>query len=183
MPKKNLKFQRIVLTGGPSTGKTSIINFLKKKGHYCFDEISRQVIQEYQTKGIPQPFKTHPNEFSNQIFESRVQQFEKAKFTDKPVLFYDRGLPDVIAYMNSVNTKVFNYYQNETSSRKYSQIFIFPPWKEIYIKDTERFESFEEALTIHKALIKCYKNFGYLPIEVPFDTIENRGYFILNSIQ
>jgi predicted ATPase len=46
---KNKTIQRnnfIILTGGPSSGKTSIIEKLKEKGYLCIDEVGRQIIQE-----------------------------------------------------------------------------------------------------------------------------------------
>ena len=36
--------KKIVITGGPGTGKSSIINELTKRGYTCYEEISRQVI-------------------------------------------------------------------------------------------------------------------------------------------
>ena len=30
---------KIIITGGPGTGKTSIIEELKKRGYFCYDEI------------------------------------------------------------------------------------------------------------------------------------------------
>ena len=42
--------KRIVITGGPGTGKTLIINSLKKKGFYCFDEVSREIILQQNIK-------------------------------------------------------------------------------------------------------------------------------------
>jgi len=38
-----LKPKKIVLIGGPATGKTTLIDALKTKGYHCFEEISRQV--------------------------------------------------------------------------------------------------------------------------------------------
>ena len=38
--------QKFIITGAPGTGKTSIINHLKKKGYNCIDEISREIISE-----------------------------------------------------------------------------------------------------------------------------------------
>ena len=57
--------KRIVISGGPSSGKTTIINELKRAGHYCFDEVSRELILEAQKKGIAQPFLTDPEQFNN----------------------------------------------------------------------------------------------------------------------
>lgn len=34
----------ILLIGGPSSGKTTLINHLEAEGHICYPEISREVI-------------------------------------------------------------------------------------------------------------------------------------------
>ena len=45
LSEKNNK--RVVLAGGPSTGKTSVINELKKLGFVCFDEAARDILSDY----------------------------------------------------------------------------------------------------------------------------------------
>ena len=35
--------KKIIITGGPGTGKTSLIEELKKNNFKCFDEISREI--------------------------------------------------------------------------------------------------------------------------------------------
>ena len=62
-------------------------------------------------------------------------------------------------------------------------MFHFRPWKEIFITDSERYESFEEATVIDTYLEKTYKDLNYSLIEVPFDTVENRSNFILNWLK
>ena len=38
--------QKIVLIGGPGTGKTSVLNALIQKGFFCMPEVSREVTLE-----------------------------------------------------------------------------------------------------------------------------------------
>lgn len=40
----------VVITGAPSSGKTTLINELKEQGFYCFEEISRKITLEAQKK-------------------------------------------------------------------------------------------------------------------------------------
>ena len=47
---------RIIITGGPGSGKTSLISFLSENGFQCQHEISRDVILEAHKKGIDQLF-------------------------------------------------------------------------------------------------------------------------------
>ena len=57
-----------------------------------------------------------------------------------------------------------------------------PPWNEIYETDNERYESFEQAQNIYEHLKKAYITYGYQPIEVPKQSIENRSNFILKNL-
>ena len=69
-----------------------------------------------------------------------------------------------------------------SKKHKYDKVFILMPWKDIYIQDNERYETFEQASEIHEYLIKWYTSFNYELVEVPQSTLENRVDFILNNI-
>ena len=73
---------KIVLIGGPGTGKTSVINELIKRDYFCMPEISRQVTLKAQEKGIDQLFLTEPLLFSKMLLEGREQQFITADKSD-----------------------------------------------------------------------------------------------------
>ena len=53
-----------------------------------------------------------------------------------------------------------------------TMVFLFPPWSEIYCHDTERKQSFQEAIETWKAVKKGYKDCGYLTIDVPKLSVE-----------
>ena len=55
---------KIVITGGPGTGKTSIINKLESLGHHVFHESSREIIRKYKKLGHDQLFLSNPIKFS-----------------------------------------------------------------------------------------------------------------------
>ena len=57
--------KRIVLAGGPGTGKTSVINALKKERFYCFEEAAREIFNEFKLKGSN--FKTDPIKISKKF--------------------------------------------------------------------------------------------------------------------
>ncbi|WP_130736692.1 AAA family ATPase [Flavobacterium sp. J27] len=172
----------IVLIGGPSSGKTTLINALTQKGYICYPEISREVIQKAQKKGIEQLFLEQPLLFSELLLEGRIHQFKKAKQENSDIVFIDRGLPDVIAYMNYIGDTYPNEFHEACVQHKYSKVFVLPPWEEIYTSDSERYESFEEAVQIQTHLENTYKQYGYQLIHVPKDTIENRVAFLMNEL-
>ena len=174
--------KRIVITGGPGTGKSTIINELLKRGYTCLEEISRQVILDAKKEGIDQLFLTNPLLFSELLLKGRQQQFEATKTLNTSVTFFDRGIPDIVAYMDFIGDTYPLEFINACNNAVYDAVFILKPWKEIYTVDNERYESFEQALQIHDNLVNTYKNYNYTLIDVPFDTVENRCNFILKVL-
>lgn len=172
----------IVLLGGPGTGKSTLINELVARGYCCYPEISREVTLEAQKRGIEQLFLEQPLFFSEMLLEGRIQQFKSALQEPDNVVFIDRGIPDVVAYMDYIGDQYPEFFTKACEDYKYSKTFILPPWEEIYESDTERYENFEQALEIQKHLIETYKKYGYDLIEVPKDTVENRILYILDKI-
>jgi predicted ATPase len=174
--------QKIVLIGGPGTGKTTVLNTLKERGFFCFDEVSRDVILKAQQKGIEQLFLTEPLLFSKMLLQGREEQYLEADKSQESIVFFDRGIPDVHAYMNYFKTDYPKLFLEKSKQYKYDIIFHFSPWKEIYTTDNERYETFEESLSIDGFLVKAYTELGYKIINVPFGSIEERTRFIINSL-
>lgn len=174
--------KKIVITGGPGTGKSSIIHYLESQGHYCLHEISRQITLEAQQQGIEQLFLDKPLLFSEKLLEARINQHHEAKSLSKDLIFLDRGIPDVVAYMDYLGTSYPSKFTNACQIHDYDRIFLLPPWKEIYTSDNERYESFEQALVIHEHLKNAYITYGYEPIEVPIGPVIDRSRFIIDSL-
>jgi len=175
--------KKIVITGGPGTGKSTVILALEKMKFTCMHEISREVTLMARKNGIEQLFLKDPMLFSKMLLEGRVNQYKEASEIDAAIVFFDRGIPDVFAYMNYLSVKYPPIYRKESENKKYfNPIFLMPPWKEIYITDDARYESFEQSLAIHNHLKTAYKSLGYTIIEVPTGTVEERAKFILDNI-
>ncbi len=95
---------------------------------------------------------------------------------------YDRGIHDVVAYLNAIGDEVPCGMLNDCSTYCYDAVFVFPPWEAIFTQDAERMEVFEEAIHFHKALLETYTHFGMQCIEVPKSSIEERFRFILDYL-
>ena len=179
-----MKPRKIVITGGPSTGKSTVINELKNRGFTCFDEVSRDIIKEAQKEGIEQLFLADPLLFSRKLIEGRLKQYHKADKTNKPLIFFDRGIPDVNAYLRYVKQDIPEEFEKITKEHPYYRLtFIMPPWEDIYTTDAERYESFNQAQLIHNKLVNYYKELEYYLIFVPFGPVEKRVDYILDSIK
>lgn len=175
--------KRIVITGGPGSGKTTLIQHIENLGHVCKHEVSREVINEARKDGIDQLFLTDPMLFSEKLLESRLRQYHEANKIEAPFVFYDRGTPDVTAYMDFIGSNYAATFEAPCFEFMYDSVFLLPPWKAIYTKDNERYETFEQAQIIYKALLEGYKKYGYHVIEVPTGSIEERAAFIFNILK
>ena len=172
----------IVIIGGPGTGKTTLIDGLVQKGFCCYPEISRQVTAQAQQQGIEQLFLENPLLFSELLLEGRKKQFHDAHQEPHNIVFLDRGIPDVLAYMHYIGDSYPPFFDEACKEHIYTKIFILPPWEDIYVSDQERYENFEQAQLIHDHLVETYQNYGYKLIEVPKDTVDKRILFILDQI-
>ncbi|WP_298238761.1 ATP-binding protein [uncultured Algibacter sp.] len=181
--------KKIVITGSAGTGKTSVINALKAKGFYCFDEVIRSLTSEAKKEvdvsthiSNPIVFAKDPLDFNTRLLNGRINQFKQVDSLSEETCFFDRGIPDVLAYMDFFNQEYGDLFTNACNKHMYTDVFLLPPWKAIYKPDSGRFESFDEVLKIHDHLEHTYKKFGYNIIEVPFGSIEERTNHIINSL-
>ena len=177
----NEKNKRIVLAGGPSTGKTSVLNELKKLGFVCYDEAARDILSDYSSKGSS--FKLDPIKISREILSKRDNDYNDAlRISCKnDIIFYDRGVHEITAYLRFINQSN-DYWEELLKNYKYDVVFIFPSWKEIYTKDDNRIEEYEEAMKISPFIYQIYDESSILSVEVPNLSVKERVKFIINNI-
>ncbi len=131
----------------------------------------------------PLVFVDDAMQFNKDLLHGRMAHYRESLTTNAAISFFDRGIPDVLAYMDFFGQPYNEYFIEHCQKHRYDAVFIVPPWKEIYVSDNERLESFEEAEHIHHSLMKTYTQFGYNPIEVPKDAVLNRIDFILETLK
>ena len=62
------------------------------------------------------------------------------------------------------------------------QVFVFPPWEEIYRQDAERDQTFFDAIRIFEIPSQWYRRCGYNLLEVPMVSVADRCDFILREL-
>lgn len=178
-----MKKEIIVITGGPGTGKTTIIDQLIEQGHTCYSEISRQVTMEAKKQGIEQLFLEKPLLFSELLLEGRKKQYYSATEETSSTIFLDRGIPDILAYMHYIGDSYPSFFDLACKEHTYSKVFVLPPWEEIYESDEARYENYDQAKLIFEHLKETYQKYGYQLIEVPKGTVDERIQFIFSELE
>ena len=116
------------------------------------------------------------------MLEASIVDFNRMLF-EEDIVFFDRGLPDLYSYSRrfcgGANTQIDQAIQE---CRYNTNVFIFPPWTEIYCHDTERQQSHQEAVETFHAVQSGYSECRYNLIELPKIAIEKRADFILKMI-
>lgn len=175
----NICDNRYIITGGPGSGKSTLLDALSEQGFQCFEEISRIVIKEQHEIGGDKVPWLNLAEFAEICYKRMSSQLDKCNANSK--CFYDRGIPDIIAYVKRGGLPVPSKYFNK--SKDYNRIvFLAPAWKEIFINDSERPESFEDSVEISLFLKETYFDLGFTVIELPRSSVLERVHFISNYL-
>jgi predicted ATPase len=118
--------------------------------------------------------------FAELMLSWEMRSYEMAMTCPRPY-FFDRGIPDVLAYLRLINAPVPVHVQRAADNIRYAAtVFIAPPWPEIYVQDDERKQDFEEAAQTYEALVRTYTECGYSPCILPRDSAENRAAFVIS---
>ena len=124
-------------------------------------EAGRAIIQHNLTiDGAALPWKD-PALFADLILSWELRSYDMAS-QNQNIVFFDRGLPDLIGYLQLSGIPVPDHFQRAAQLYRYNDhVFILPPWPEIYGQDAERKQTLDEAERTYHAMVKAYGDAGY----------------------
>ena len=168
-----------VLTGGPGSGKTSVIEALRLDNHNCADEAGRHIIrQQVATGGDALPWSDRLS-YAEAMLRRDLESYHRHNKGNDPA-FFDRGIPDIVGYLRLEGLPVPEAMMQTAKDLRYANtVFLFPPWPEIFTQDEERKQTPAVAEKTHRAMAAIYGELGYNLIEVPKAPVEDRKAFIL----
>jgi len=171
---------RIVITGGPGVGKTTLLLALQARGHTIVGDSARAIIQDRVRRGLsPRPA---PSEFVNDTLRMDIENFVQHAATAGHV-FFDRGVLDALCGLDCVAPLNESELSAWLSKYRYgSTVFVLPPWKAIYVNDAERDHTFEHVESVHRITLEWYRRCGYTLIEVPRVSVADRCAYVLQAL-
>ncbi len=167
-----------VVTGGPGSGKTSLIEALAAEGVAHVPEAGRAIIRDQVAIGGTALPWADRAAFAERMFHRDLDAHRAAERHPGPVIF-DRGLPDVIGYLTLCGLPVPSaMWQAAERCRYHGRVFLAPFWPEIYGEDAERRQSAEEAEATGRIMARIYTELGYEPVPLPLAPIPERIAFV-----
>lgn len=190
---------KIVLTGGPCAGKSTVFDNVKeqleKEGYYviCVPETAR----EYMKNGVnPDSSRLHTLLFQDIMFKGQVTKEENseryAEFISHNkdiIILYDRAIMDNRAYLNKED------YGNLLSKYDYNELDIIDKYDmvidlvstatlkpESYITDKQRHETKEEAAANDICITNAWLLHRNFKLVKPTETLEEKSEIVLQLI-
>ena len=157
---------RFVLTGMSGTGKSVLLEALGATGATCFEEVPRKLLQDQVAVDGPALPSTDPGAFVSEMLDRSLSDFDAAAHTDS-IAFYDRGIPDVIAYAQRFGVATTQALSAAKRYRYADPVFVAPPWPEIFEQDEFRKASYNEYVVFHQLIVRAYEEAGYTLLELP----------------
>ncbi|NDE84077.1 MAG: hypothetical protein EB044_04880, partial [Actinobacteria bacterium] len=131
MSKQTIHTKWYVITGGPSSGKTTTVNLLQDLGYKTTIEVARHYIDLQRINGrSTEQVRENQRNFQHKILNIQLR-LEKRLDPDQ-LVFLDRALPDELAY--------YNYFKLEPDSKLINSLHKFT-YKKVFIM---------ELLPLHK---------------------------------
>jgi predicted ATPase len=164
----------VVITGAPSSGKTTIVNLFRKEGFLCVDETARIFIEQQLLDGRSlAEIRSNEESFQTELLRSKIEI--ESNIDPHRLAIFDRAIPDSLTYYrvaglnpSQILDSCFNF--------KYKKIFHFDRLP--LVRDNVRTEDEATANFIDTWLKKDYAALGYEVICVPVMSVEERVKFI-----
>ncbi|MDT0681769.1 AAA family ATPase [Roseicyclus sp. F158] len=167
-----------VVTGGPGSGKTSLITELARRGFHTIPESGRAIIREEMKSGGDALPWADRMAYAQRMLERDLCAYSAAKVLSAPVIF-DRGIPDIMGYLSLCGLPVPSHVVAAAGATRYNvRVFLASYWDEIFTQDTERKQTRDEAVATCAVMRETYTALGYEITELPRADIATRADFV-----
>ena len=165
-----------VITGGPSSGKTTTVNILKARGYQTTIEHARHFLDTQRVTGRT-TLEIRKNQAAFQLGVLEMQIEQEAMLDPDALVFLDRALPDSLAYYRFLDLSPDPRLLEALRVAKYRKIFLLELLP--LVRDYARTEDGAAQRKIHALLRVVYEELGHPVVAVPPLEPEERVDYIL----
>lgn len=171
-----------VVTGGPGSGKSTLIDALRCRGFASMPEAGRAIIRDQvQIGGTALPWADRAR-FAELMLGWELRSWHEASALAGPVLM-DRGIADVVGYLALCGLPVPAHVESAAKTYRYNRkVFMAPYWEAIFRQDAERKQDQAEAEATGRVMAETYARFGYRLFELPKVSVEERVAFVVEHL-
>lgn len=171
----------VVISGCSGGGKSTLLAELAARGHTVVEEPGRRIVkEELEGTGAALPW-VDLAAFARRAIEMAVADRASAA-RNEGWTFFDRGLVDAAAALEQATGEPASVQLNASHPYR-SKVFMTPPWPEIYLADTERRHSLDDAVAEYERLAAIYPALGYEVIPLPKVSVGERADFVLRMLK
>ncbi|MGZ8177242.1 AAA family ATPase [Williamsia sp. SKLECPSW1] len=170
--------RNVVLSGCSGGGKSTLLASLRARGYPVVEEPGRRIVREQLlTGGTALPWLDGA-EFARRCVACASDDLEST--SDSRWTFFDRGLVDAASALR--------HYGGTTGcardllTRYHRQVFLVPPWEELFSNDAERQLDFHDAVSEYDRLVDEYTTLGYQCVVLPRVGVDDRVRSVLRAL-
>lgn len=179
MNNSKLKTNWYVITGGPSSGKTTTVNLLRTRGYKTTIEHARHYIETQRVTGkTVEEIRSNQLKFQHGVLDMQIVQ--ESELSSDETVFLDRAIPDALAYYHFLGLPEDKKIREAMKGISYKKIFILDPLP--LVKDSVRTEDAIAQKNIHRLLTETYESLPFPVVHVPVMSPEERVNFILKIL-
>ena len=173
----------IVITGGPGSGKTTLIEALAERGHGRTVEAGRAIIKAQVAIGGRALNWDDQALFAELMLAHEIRSYEEARAAPG-LVFFDRSVAELVGYLPMVGRPLPEHFRRAAELYRYNRVvFAAPPWREIFANDAERKQDFAEAVRNYEHAVATYRQQGYEVVDLPKAGVAERADFVLAEVE
>ncbi len=167
-----------VITGPPSSGKTTLLSLLSKRDVATSADSTRQLIAEVVASGRDAEEFRFADDFQPRVLDAMLTA--ETALDPATVTALEYALPCNIAFHRTEWLDLTPGLAEASTRFRYAHVFICDPVG--WATDAERVEDEIYQQRVHRNMLDVYNELGYEPIRVPAVPPEERLDMILRTL-
>ena len=168
-----------VITGAPSSGKTTLVQEIEKLGYRVIHEVARGYIETQMKQGRTlEEIRADKRSFENFVLHAKIAI--EAELPKDHVIIFDRAIPDSIAYFEVAGLDAGEAVEKSPRNR-YKKVFLLDRLP--YQVDHARIEDNQIAIRLDQSLEQSYRMLGYEVMRINAMPVKERVKIILQEIK